>query len=117
MEENLTDSQVMEIETEKPSKQDLTITPAKDPDVFHLGDRESLSNSKYMQKIRTTRIMNNKRLIIHKIILENFKSYQGIREIGPFHKVNILNLLDVFILNLSSLSPLLSDPMVQESQT
>ena len=26
------------------------------------------------------------RLMIHKVILENFKSYAGVKEIGPFHK-------------------------------
>jgi hypothetical protein len=28
------------------------------------------------------------RLIIHKIVVDNFKSYAGRQEIGPFHKVN-----------------------------
>ena len=28
-----------------------------------------------------------RRLIVRKITLENFKSYAGITEIGPFHKV------------------------------
>lgn len=28
-----------------------------------------------------------RRLIIKKMVLENFKSYAGIVEIGPFHKV------------------------------
>jgi hypothetical protein len=27
------------------------------------------------------------RLMITKIVLENFKSYAGIQEVGPFHKV------------------------------
>jgi len=30
---------------------------------------------------------DNKRLIIQKMVLNNFKSYAGRREIGPFHKV------------------------------
>ncbi len=30
---------------------------------------------------------NQKRLIISKIVLENFKSYQGKTVIGPFHKL------------------------------
>ena len=29
------------------------------------------------------------RLIIKKIVNENFKSYAGIQELGPFHKVNL----------------------------
>ncbi len=29
------------------------------------------------------------RLMISKIVCENFKSYAGIKEIGPFHKVRI----------------------------
>jgi structural maintenance of chromosome 4 len=28
----------------------------------------------------------NTRLIITKMVLENFKSYAGVQEIGPFHK-------------------------------
>ncbi len=28
-----------------------------------------------------------KRLIISKIVCENFKSYAGVKELGPFHKV------------------------------
>lgn len=27
------------------------------------------------------------RLMIKKMVLENFKSYAGVKEIGPFHKV------------------------------
>ncbi len=27
------------------------------------------------------------RLLITKMVLENFKSYAGVQEIGPFHKV------------------------------
>jgi len=75
--------EAMEIETEKKMEH---VTPNKDPDVFHLGEKEALSNSKYLQRIKTQRIVDNKRLIIHKITLENFKSYAGVREIGPFHK-------------------------------
>ena len=30
-----------------------------------------------------------RRLIVRKITLENFKSYAGKTEIGPFHKVSI----------------------------
>lgn len=30
------------------------------------------------------------RLIIEKIVVENFKSYAGKQEIGPFHKVVLL---------------------------
>lgn len=31
---------------------------------------------------------NTARLMITKIVNENFKSYAGIQELGPFHKVN-----------------------------
>jgi len=27
------------------------------------------------------------RLMIYKLVLENFKSYAGVRTVGPFHKV------------------------------
>ncbi len=30
-----------------------------------------------------------KRLIISKIVCENFKSYAGVKELGPFHKVSV----------------------------
>lgn len=30
------------------------------------------------------------RLMISKMVLKNFKSYAGIREIGPFHKVRLM---------------------------
>lgn len=102
----------MEIESEKPK--DQFMTPNKDPEVFHAVDRESLSNSKYLQRIKTQRIVNNTRLIIHKITLENFKSYVGVREIGPFHKVNIC-LNRHFSLTLPSLLLLSSDLTVPES--
>ena len=29
------------------------------------------------------------RLMIKKIVCENFKSYAGIKELGPFHKVHV----------------------------
>ena len=35
-----------------------------------------------------------RRLMITKIVCENFKSYAGVRELGPFHKV----LAAVFVL-------------------
>ena len=31
---------------------------------------------------------NKPRPIITKMVLENFKSYAGVKEIGPFHKVH-----------------------------
>jgi hypothetical protein len=41
--------------------------------------------------IRTTEVKHvsssEQRLIIRKIVLENFKSYAGVQEIGPFHQV------------------------------
>jgi hypothetical protein len=32
------------------------------------------------------------RLIISKMVLKNFKSYAGIQEVGPFHKVRFATL-------------------------
>lgn len=34
-------------------------------------------------------IANAKRLVITKMVLENFKSYAGVCEIGPLHKVRL----------------------------
>lgn len=31
----------------------------------------------------------NPRLMISKIVCTNFKSYAGVKELGPFHKVHI----------------------------
>ena len=36
----------------------------------------------------TTSTHNEPRLMITKIVCENFKSYAGSQELGPFHKVN-----------------------------
>jgi len=33
--------------------------------------------------------INGPRLMITKIVNENFKSYAGVRELGPFHKVTV----------------------------
>lgn len=43
-------------------------------------------------KVETPPILNDLqgRLIIEKIVVDNFKSYAGRQEIGPFHKVNSL---------------------------
>ena len=35
----------------------------------------------------TAAVTNPARLMITKIVNENFKSYAGIQELGPFHKV------------------------------
>jgi structural maintenance of chromosome 4 len=55
------------------------------------------------------------RLVIHKLVLVNFKSYAGRQEIGPFHKVGCFR---VVALELIIISPSLqsSDPMVLESR-
>lgn len=36
---------------------------------------------------------NDPRLMISKIVNENFKSYAGVRALGPFHKVSLLSLV------------------------
>lgn len=42
---------------------------------------------------------NTARLMITKIVNENFKSYAGVQELGPFHKVNPwLSFSDKFLL-------------------
>lgn len=57
---------------------------------------------------------HNDRLIIHKIVIENFKSYAGRQEIGPFHQVTHSTMLILFITLPQSLSLPLSVPMAQE---
>lgn len=44
-------------------------------------------NEEAMNTELTTDV-NTSRLMITKIVNENFKSYAGIQELGPFHKVN-----------------------------
>lgn len=48
---------------------------------------------------------NTARLMITKIVNENFKSYAGIQELGPFHKVNTV---------LSNRSRIFSHPSAQQ---
>ena len=36
---------------------------------------------------------NKERLMIHKIVNEDFKSYAGVQELGPFHKVSTSNFI------------------------
>ena len=46
----------------------------------------------------TTNTRRGTRLIITKIVNENFKSYAGVVELGPFHKASLLNLTNRQIL-------------------
>lgn len=39
----------------------------------------------------------NKRLVIKKMVLENFKSYAGAQHVGPFHKVRHVVVVDVAV--------------------
>lgn len=58
------------------------------------------------------------RLVIHKIVLVNFKSYAGRQEIGPFHKVSVIACrYHTGAYECYSLSQQLWGPTVQESQT
>ena len=55
------------------------------------------------------------RLVIHKLVLVNFKSYAGRQEIGPFHKVGCFHVATPELI-FGSPSLQLSGPMVPESQ-
>jgi structural maintenance of chromosome 4 len=55
------------------------------------------------------------RLVIHKLVLVNFKSYAGCQEIGPFHKVSYFRVV-TFKLIRCSLSLRSSDLMVLASR-
>ena len=49
---------------------------------------EQAKETQEKMDIETTTAENNtSRLMITKIVNENFKSYAGIQELGPFHKV------------------------------
>lgn len=62
---------------------------------------------------------NGPRLIITKIVNENFKSYAGVQELGPFHKVRFSGTFDILIIvfNIFSVLMLLLDQMVVEKVT
>ena len=55
------------------------------------------------------------RLVIHKLVLVNFKSYAGCQEIGPFHKVSCFRVVTSKLIRCS-LSLRSSDPMVLASR-
>jgi structural maintenance of chromosome 4 len=56
------------------------------------------------------------RLVIHKLVLVNFKSYAGRQEIGPFHKVSCFRVATPRLI-ICSPSRQSSAPMVLENQT
>lgn len=43
--------------------------------------------------VQTNAQANSERLMIYKMVNENFKSYAGTQELGPFHKVFTIYLL------------------------
>jgi structural maintenance of chromosome 4 len=55
------------------------------------------------------------RLVIHKLVLVNFKSYAGCQEIGPFHRVGCSQCRNIKLISCS-LSQRSSDPMVRASR-
>lgn len=55
------------------------------------------------------------RLVIHKLVLVNFKSYAGCQEIGPFHRVSCFQCRNIKLISCS-LSQRSSDLMVRESR-
>ena len=40
------------------------------------------------------------RLMITKIVCENFKSYAGVKELGPFHKVSVIIERSIYIFRI-----------------
>jgi structural maintenance of chromosome 4 len=55
------------------------------------------------------------RLVIHKLVLVNFKSYAGCQEIGPFHRVGCFQCRNIKLISCS-LSQRLLDLMVRASR-
>jgi len=55
------------------------------------------------------------RLVIHKLVLVNFKSYAGCQEIGPFHRVGCFQCRNIKLISCSLSQPL-SDLMVRASR-
>lgn len=64
--------------------------PAAEPDLMHLITPAKSSIVSPMKNLALTSPKKKegpaKRLVIHKMVLVNFKSYAGRQEIGPFHK-------------------------------
>ena len=52
-----------------------------------LNSKQSMESPAPVEEIPMAEAPNKPRPIITKMVLENFKSYAGVKEIGPFHKV------------------------------
>ena len=50
-------------------------------------NEQAKATEEKMDTETTAAVTNPARLMITKIVNENFKSYAGIQELGPFHKV------------------------------
>ena len=48
------------------------------------------------------------RMVMTKMALENFKSYAGVKEIGPFHKVHIYTIITIMIITTNSITKTIS---------
>ena len=53
--------------------------------------RNAALNHVAIEREREREKQGRPRLVIHQIVLENFKSYRGREVIGPFHKVRVLS--------------------------
>lgn len=80
-----TTQEVADNEEGQEEAKSLLVTPVHNPSLSqHVPEEPSAPKS---------------RLVIHKIVLVNFKSYAGRQEIGPFHKV--ASILDLYLTSLT----------------
>lgn len=54
---------------------------------FKMADKEAATSTQPSAAAEVSPRMQEPRLMIAKIVCENFKSYAGVKELGPFHKV------------------------------
>jgi len=124
-------SNTMVVKAERPDEPDLLAeestpvpSPAKLPsDTLPVYEEKSLLDNLPTSPSKTKRPPlpledlqgPRPRLVIHKLVLVNFKSYAGCQEIGPFHRVGCFQCRNIKFISCS-LSQRSSDLMVQASQ-
>jgi hypothetical protein len=78
---------------------DITLRPYNDVDAAAEAIKKvSLQSPMKLREALLDQKPPEKRLTIHKLVLENFKSYAGRQEIGPFHSVSILSNLNLVLI-------------------
>ena len=66
--------------------EDAAVVPLEDDDIIE--SPSGVLPSQVKPSIEEKPPLPKQRLFIERITCENFKSYYGVKEVGPFHKVN-----------------------------